>query len=216
MTKKFQKKQCEECEEELDEDVDLSNLLPFMLPGMIGQRDILAENGVVFLSGVLTETKANLILKRLWTYHFMEDYIDPVNLIVNGPGGRADCMWAIVDTMDSIKNEVHTTAMGEIASAMAMIFFAGTQRKISENTLCMIHNFIGGEIGNYPELVASRKGTDLEYKLMIKHLIHHSKYNTETDIKKYLLKDQDHWLSASELKKHGLVDYIFKNKKRKK
>lgn len=214
MKKEHQKEQCDECEEE-DEDVDFSGLLPLVLPGMTGQRDVLAENGVVFLSGALTENKANMVVRKLWTYHFMEDYTNPVNLIISSPGGRIDCMWAIIDSMNSIKNEVHTTALGEICSAGSFIFFAGTQRKISENTLCMIHNFSGGEIGNYPELVAGRKGSDLEYKLIVKHLILHSKYKTEADVKKHLLKDQDHWLCASELKKHGLVDFIFKNKKRK-
>lgn len=211
-----QKEYCEECEEEL-EDADLSGIFPFMLPGMAAQQDILAENGVIFLSGALTENKTNSVLKKLWTYHFKEDYTDSVNIIISSsPGGRADCMWAIIDTMSSIKNKVNTIAMGEIASASSFIFFAGNIRKISENTLCMIHNFSGASIGNYPELVANRKGHDMEYKLCIQHLIRNSKYKTEAAVKKHLLKDQDHWLTANELVKHGLADEVYKNKRRKK
>lgn len=207
-----EKRYCEECEEGL-EDVDLSGIFPFMLPGMASQQDILAENGVVFLSGALTENKATSVLRQLWTYHFKQDYTDPIHLIISSPGGRADCMWAIIDTMNSIKNKVNTIAMGEIASAGSFIFFAGDTRKISENTLCMIHNFSRAAIGNYPELVASRKGHDMEYKLCIQHLISSSKYKTEAAVKKHLLKDQDHWLTANDLVTHGLADEIYRKRK---
>lgn len=200
-----------------EEDLDLSMLMPLMMPGaMGGQRDSLEENGVIFLSGGVNEKSAEYVIRKLWAYHFDEDFTDSINLIINSPGGCADSMWALIDTMSAIKNDIHTIALGCIASAGVLIFMAGDNRTMSENCMAMIHHFSSGVVGNFPDLLAARKEQDLEYQRGIKHLIRNSKYKTEKQVRDHLLKDQNHWLSAVEMKDHGLVDSIFKNKKRKK
>jgi ATP-dependent Clp protease protease subunit len=209
------KKYCEECGEEQGvEGFDIFSALS--LPQLQQPTNVLEKNNLVFLTGTITEELAKAVIKQLWTYHFTEENSEPIRLIINSPGGYSSHMWAVIDTMGAIKNEVHTIGIGELASAGAMIFVAGDVRKISENTTILIHNFFSGAIGSYPELVAARKGQDLEYKKFVDHLLRYSKYISEADVKKYLLKDQDYWLSPKELKAHGLTDVIYKNTKRDK
>jgi ATP-dependent Clp protease protease subunit len=203
--------QYEECEEE---EIDLSALMPIMMGGQ--QRDSLSENGVIFLNGPVTQKSTENILKRMWAYHFDEEYTDPLNLIINSPGGYTDAGWAVIDTMAAIKNPVRTIAMGTVASMGFMIFIAGAHRAMSENVISMIHHFSTATWGSYPELLASRKGHELEYYRGMRHLIQHSKYTTETQVKEYLLKDQDTWLSPKQMKACGLVDTIFKLPRRPK
>jgi ATP-dependent protease ClpP protease subunit len=211
--KEYNEEQCDECEEE--DDLDFSSLFS-LFPNMNQQRDTLAENGVVFLNGTINQKTADQTIRRLWAYHFEEEFVDPINLIINSPGGYSHSGWALIDTIAAIKNPVHTVAMGDISSMATLIFITGDVRKMSGNAVAMIHNFSTVAWGNYPELLAERKSWELEYKRGMEHLIRHSKYNTEKEIREYLLKDQDNWLSPKEMKKHELTDRIFKSPERKK
>lgn len=205
--------QCDDCE---NEEFDVSAIMP--MPFMMGtqQRDVLAENGVLFLTGEVSSKSTERLIKQMWAYHFDNEYTNSLNLIINSPGGYTDAGWALIDTMDAIKNPVNTIAMGNIMSMAFLIFITGAHRAMSENVISMIHHFSAGEWGNYPQLIASRKGHELEYYRGIKHLVQHSKYITEIQVREHLLKDQDNWLSPKDMKKHGLLEKIFKIRKRTK
>jgi ATP-dependent Clp protease protease subunit len=208
----------EEVVKETIEDDVAEELSSFLLPMMGGgqSRDVLDENGVIFLNGPVTAKSSESIIRKLWSYHFDSDYTGEINLILNSPGGYADAGWALIDTMSATRHHINTIAMGDISSMAVLIFVAGDTRKISENAITMIHHFSSMSYGNYPDLIAERKGHDLEYSRGMKHFLKHSKYNTETEILKNILKEQNNYLSPQQLKKHGLCDYIFKSPPRKK
>ena len=82
--------------------------------------------------------------------------IEPIELILNTPGGSADDMFAIYDTMREIQKEVpvHTKGIGKVMSAGVPLLAAGTKghRRIGENCRVMLHSVIGGHIGPMHQL----------------------------------------------------------------
>lgn len=178
------------------------------LSGANKEDNSLESRGIIFLDREINTMTISHIIKRIISLHFNPDFKDPIQLIINSPGGATDAGWALIDVMSWVKNPVRTIALGEICSMATSIFIAGDERIMGANSLAMIHQFSWGRAGNYSELVAGRKAEDLQDRMDVKHLLLHSKYKTEADIRKHVLKNTDNWLSPSEMKKHGLCDRI--------
>ncbi len=174
----------------------------------------LEESGIIFISGEITKESLERAAARLLSLHFDENWPSDreVQIILNSPGGHMDPGWALIDIMDFVRFPIRTVAVGSIASMATMIFMAGDHRVMSHRSMAMIHHFSTWNMGNYADLVASRKMEDQVYKTMIDHFIACSKYTTEEQVKKHLLHDKDNWLSPAEMKTHGLCDEITKTK----
>jgi ATP-dependent Clp protease protease subunit len=203
-----------------DEEEGETQIIPFdLLQAMMSngkQDDSLEARGIIFLDKEINSMTVGHIIKRIMSLHFNPDFKDSIQLILNSPGGSTDAGWALIDVMAWVKNPVRTIALGEICSMATSIFISGDERVMGSNALAMIHQFSWGRAGNYSELVASRKAEDLQDKMDIKHLIKHSKYKTEADVRKHLLQDTDNWLSPEEMKKHGLCDRVLSATTRRK
>ena len=59
-----------------------------------------------------------------------------------------------------------------------------------------------------------RKIEDEYAKMIEQHLLAHCKYKTLKDLKKHVLHPLDHWMTAAEMKKHGLCDEILQERKK--
>ena len=175
----------------------------------------LEDRGIIFINSVLTKQTLERPSKRLLNLHFNSNFTDPIQIIINSPGGFTDAGWAFIDIMESIKNPITTIAIGEIASMATSIFIAGDKRIMSPNSIAMIHEFSTGTSGNYSDLVASRKAEDIEYQKDLDHLLRHSKYTSHAQITNFLLKDTDNWLTPKEMEMHGLCDEISARRRRK-
>jgi len=173
-----------------------------------GGKEQLLEQGIFLLTDQIEASSVDEIITGLLSLHYKKSFQESVQIIINSSGGSCDAGWALIDIIDYIRLPVITVALGCIASMAHMIFIAGDRRIMSANTVAMQHhhwNIIGG---SFPDLLAAQKGEQLEYNRGIKHLIRFSKYETETQIRKHILKDQDHWMSPKEMKKHGMCDII--------
>lgn len=208
---------------ELSKQEEETTIIPLeILQAMSGERpdDSLESRGILFLDKEINTHTISPIIKKILSLHFNQDFTDPIQLILNSPGGSTDAGWALIDVMSWVKNPVRTIALGEICSMATSIFISGDERIMGPNALAMIHQFSWGRAGNYSELVATRKAEDLQDQMGIKHILYHSKYKTEIEVRKHLLRDTDNWLSPSEMKKHGLCDRVLsipphrKNKKK--
>jgi len=79
-----------------------------------------------------------------------EDPEQDINLYINSPGGSVSAGLAIYDTMQFIKCDVATTALGMAASMGAFLLSAGTKGKRSAlpNTRILLHQpSVGGLAG---------------------------------------------------------------------
>ena len=81
----------------------------------------------------------------------MKEVIMPIEMVISTPGGNADDMFAIYDTMRSIRDEVpiKTRGIGKVMSAGVVLLAAGTkgERSIGKNCRIMLHSVIGGHVG---------------------------------------------------------------------
>ena len=174
-----------------------------------GHNPDLEDKGVLFLEDDISKHSLSRLTRKLVALHFDDDFKDWIQLIINSPGGYCDAGWALIDLMAWCKNPIRTIAMGEICSMATSIFIAGDDRMMSPNCSTMIHQFSDYGAGTYGDLIAKKKGWEIEMSKEIAHLIRCSKYKTEAEVKKNILKAHDHWLSPQEMKKHGLCDSVF-------
>lgn len=200
-----------------DEDDEERQVIHVMqLPTMQGgEVNDLESRGVIILDREITKQTLAHASAKLLSYHFNEKWDEPIQLILNSPGGYLDAAWAFIDIMDSIRVPIRTIAMGEIVSAAAMIFVNGDERIMSPNSSAMIHHFSTMTGGSYPELVASRKSEDLQADRIIDHFLRNSTvYKTAKQVEDKILLSHDNWLSPKEMKRHGLCDVVIKPRRK--
>jgi len=174
---------------------------------------------VVFISGIITEDTAIQISSRLLSIDMMNKTngkVEPINLILNSPGGDLNAAWQICDIMDFISTPVYTIGLGQIASAALLILMNGEtgNRKITDRSACMSHEYSWGTEGNHDQLLATSK----EFNNIIKRMITHYKECTgltEAVIKKDLLNGSDCWLTPKMAKRYNIVDTIVLSNKTK-
>lgn len=181
----------------------------------LDQSNFLSERGIILINTDIDKQSLAIATEALLEYHFDPEFQEDVQIILNSPGGYTDAGWAFIDIMDFVRYKIKTIAVGEIASMATDIFVNGDERIIAPHTSIMIHPHSGGNDGKYHELVASRKMEDLEHQRRMNHYLERSKYSSEEDVKKFILKETDNWLTPEEMLEHGLADKISKSNKTK-
>jgi ATP-dependent Clp protease protease subunit len=145
----------------------------------------------------------------------MTNSFHPITMVVNSGGGSVNAAWQICDIMDYIVTPVHTTGLGQIASASLMIFMNGEpgNRLITEKTSIMSHLYSWGAAGSHNNLISVNKEFKSTYDRMMAHYINCTGLN-QKKIEKELLCEHDTWLTAQEAVKFNIADEIIKTKKK--
>ena len=86
----------------------------------------LLRDRVILLEGEVSDQMANLIVAQL-LFLESEDSTKDINLYINSPGGSVTAGMAIYDTMQSIKPDVITVAVGLAASMGSIILCGGAK-----------------------------------------------------------------------------------------
>lgn len=140
-----------------------------------------------------------------------EEINQPIELVINTPGGRITDMNAIYDTMRYIRKdcEIHTTGIGQVMSAGVVLLAAGTKgkRKIGKNCRVMIHQASAGAMGLTHEINNEVKEIEYNQEQYIRVLSEETKMSVKT-IKAMLAKNVNVYLSAEESVKLGIADII--------
>jgi ATP-dependent Clp protease, protease subunit len=84
---------------------------------MMDLLTLFPEERAVLLCGPIFDDLANLVVAQLLFLHF-DDPVRPIHLMINSLGGGVCAALAIRDTMDFIKQPVHTCCL-EVAGGMA-------------------------------------------------------------------------------------------------
>lgn len=166
----------------------------------------LLKERIIFLSGEVNETTANLIVAQL-LFLQAESSTKDISIYINSPGGFVYDAFAIYDTMKFIKNDIQTVGIGVQASAAAFILSSGTKGKrfLLPNATVMIHQPSSGTSGKVTD-----QEIDLQESLRIKHLLESIiAENTSQPIEKvHADMERDKWLTSQEAKDYGIVDQI--------
>ena len=168
--------------------------------------DLLLENRIIFLEGVINDSAANqLVMKFLFLQY--ENRSQGISFYINSPGGSVSSTLAIYDTMQFIDCPVNTYCIGMAASGAAVLLAGGVKgRRYSlPHSKVMIHQpygQVGGQISDIEiqaeEIVKSKQVIN---EILAKH--------TGQPIER-IAKDteRDRYLSAIQAKEYGLVDEV--------
>lgn len=169
----------------------------------------LTNLGAYMLFEEIHEDSSLRLCEYLLKANMICDPRDTLTLFINSPGGSVTDGWAIIDVMEASRVDIQTVALGCIASMGVLIFVAGTKGKriMAPKTAVMTHQFSTAFFGKQHELIAARKFHDTLEQQFIQHFLRHTKM-TEKQIREFLLKPSDTWLTAEECLKLGICDEI--------
>lgn len=128
-----------------------------------------------------------------------------VLLRINSPGGSVVDGLAIYDAIARMPQKVTTRIEGIAASMASVIALAGDEVTMSENSLYMIHNVWGGEVGGSTDL---RKAADLMDKMGDRLVSIYMSKTGESEEQIRAWMDEETWFDSSEAVKAGFVDSI--------
>jgi ATP-dependent Clp protease, protease subunit len=166
----------------------------------------LLRERIVFLGTEVTEDLANVIAAQL-LFLEAEDPDKDIDLYINSPGGSAYAGLAIYDTIQYVKPDVRTIAVGISMSAAAMILTGGSagKRMALPNAKIMIHQGSAGFRGT-PTDIEIHAHEVLSVRLRMAEIIaEHSKRPLEAVMKDI---DRDHFLTPEEAIDYGLIDKV--------
>ena len=172
----------------------------------MGIGDLLLENRIVFMDGVINDAVANLIVMKL-LFLQSESKNQDIHLYVNSPGGSVTATMAIYDTMQFIDCDVATYCVGLAASGGAVLIAGGTKEKrhILPHAKMMIHQPYGEVGGQVSDIEIQAKDIIDTREILNGILAKHTGQPIETIAKD---TDRDHYMTAGQAKEYGLVDLI--------
>ncbi|WP_043534131.1 ATP-dependent Clp protease proteolytic subunit [Actinomyces polynesiensis] len=177
---------------------------PMALGDAVYQR--LLKERIIWLGGEVRDDNANAICAQLLLLA-AEDPDADISLYINSPGGSVTAGMAIYDTMQYIKPDVSTVAMGLAASMGQFLLTAGAigKRYVTPHTRVLLHQPLGGAGGSATDI---RINADLILK-MKKELAEITAERTGKTVEQIEADaDRDHWFSAQEALEYGFVDRV--------
>ncbi len=165
----------------------------------------LLKDRVIFLSGEINDSVSNIIVSELLYLDSLNN--DDIFLYINSPGGSVSAGMAIYDTMNYIKSDVKTIAIGLAASMGAFILANGTKGKRCslKNSEIMIHQPLGGTSGQATDIKIAAEHI-LKTKDKINKILADVTGNSLKKIEKDT--DRDNFMDAKEALDYGLIDQI--------
>ena len=161
---------------------------------------------IVFISGEVNDEMANAICAQL-LFLQSQDAKKEISVYVNSPGGSVTAGLAIYDTMQFVKGPVATHCIGPAASMGAAPLTAGAKgrRFALPNARIMIHQPWGGAEGKASDIEITAKEI-LRLKEILNGILAKHSGQKMADVVKDT--DRDHFMSAEEAKKWGLIDEV--------
>ncbi len=166
----------------------------------------LLKDRVIFLGSPIDDSVANTVIAQL-LFLAAEDPDKDISLYINSPGGSITAGMAIYDTIQYIRPDISTIAIGMAASMGAFLLAAGTKGKrfALPNSEIMIHQPLGGAQGQASDIQIHAKRI-LEMKDKLNEILAE---RTGQAIEKIAIDtDRDNFLSAEEAKNYGIIDNI--------
>ena len=168
--------------------------------------DLLLENRIVFVEGVINDAMANLTVMKLLFLQY-ENKNQEISFYINSPGGSVTATLAIYDTMQFLQPPISTYCVGLAASGGAILLAGGTKGKrfALPHSKIMIHQpwgQVGGQVSDIQiqaeEILRNRETLN---QILAKH--------TGQPLERIAREtERDRYLTAAEAKEYGLVDDV--------
>ena len=167
---------------------------------------LLLRNRIIFLGTPINDQVANLIVAQM-LFLDREDPGKDISLYINSPGGLVYGGLAIYDTMQLIRADVRTIAVGSTASMGTVLLAAGTKGKRSAlpNATIHLHPAGGGGQG-YAQDVEIQARELLRINARLHRILAHHTGQTEARIATDF--ERDRYMTAREAADYGLIDEV--------
>ena len=169
----------------------------------------LLNDRIIFLSEEVNDTTASLVVAQL-LYLEAQDPDKDVQLYINSPGGSITAGMAIYDTMQYIKCDVATIAVGMAASMGAFLLSAGTKgkRMALPNAEIMIHQPSAGTQGQVTDMAIHLKRFQTIKERMNRILAENCGQSIDVVT---TACERDNFMTAEEAKAFGLIDRVLEH-----
>jgi ATP-dependent Clp protease protease subunit len=167
----------------------------------------LLKERIIFLGSEVRDDNANAICAQMLLLA-AEDPEKDIFLYINSPGGSVTAGMAIFDTMQWVKPDVATVAMGLAASMGQFLLSAGTpgKRYATPHARIMMHQPSGG-IGGTASDIKIQAEQMLHIKRQMAGLIAEHTGQSLEQIEKD--SDRDRWFTAEQAKDYGFIDHVY-------
>ena len=168
----------------------------------------LLADRIIFLGTPVVDQIANVVMAQLLHLE-SEDPEQDINVYINSPGGSIYAGMAIYDTMNFVKCDVATTALGMAASMGAFLLAAGAEGKRSAlpNTRILLHQpaVYGGFAGQVSDVEIHAKELMQTKDRLNEILANHTGQPIEKIERD---TDRDYIMGAEEAVEYGVIDRV--------
>ena len=170
----------------------------------------LLKDRIIFVSGVIDDDLANIIIAQL-LFLEKENEKEDIQMFVNTPGGNISSGLAIIDTMNYIKCDISTTAVGMAASMGSVILASGSKGKRFSlpNSKILIHQPLGGVEGQASDIAIEAEEI-LKMKEVLNKILAKATGQKISQIEKDV--DRDKYFTAKEAKEYGIIDKVVRKR----
>ena len=171
----------------------------------------LLKDRIIMLSGPIDDNTANSVIAQL-LFLDAQDSEKDIYIYINSPGGSVSAGLAIYDTMNFIKADVQTIAMGMAASMGSFLLTAGEKGKrfALPNAEIMIHQPLGGAQGQATEIEIAARHILQTRERLNKILAERTGQPMEVIERD---TNRDNYMTAQQAKEYGLIDEVMVNSK---
>ncbi len=171
----------------------------------------LLKDRIVFLEGAIDSYASGLVVAQL-LFLEAQDPDKDIYIYINSPGGEINAGMAIYDTMQFVKCDVVTTAIGMAASMAAVLLASGTEGKryALPHASVMIHQPLGGAEGQAVDIEIRAKEIMRLKRELNAILSKHTRQSLEGIEKD---TDRDFFMTAQEALEYGLIDKVISSKR---
>ena len=168
----------------------------------------LLKERIIILTGEINDQMSSSICGQL--LYLSSISREDILIYINSPGGSVSAGMAILDTMHYVPCSISTICMGMCASMAAVLLGAGCKGKrfALPNSEVMIHQPLGEMAGQARDMEIAAEHI-LQMKDRLYHILADSTGRTMKQISADC--DRDHYMSAKEAVKYGIVDDIIQN-----
>lgn len=170
----------------------------------------LLKDRIIFVSGQIRTDMANTIIAQL-LFLEKENPQEDIQMFINSYGGEVTAGMAMLDTMNYIKCDISTIAVGLAASMGTILLANGTKGKrfALPHSKIHIHQPMGGVKGQASDIAIEAediiKTREALYNILSKRT-GRSKVQIEKDA------DRDKYFTAKEAQQYGLIDKVIRKR----
>nr|WP_108491863.1 ATP-dependent Clp protease proteolytic subunit [Promicromonospora sp. AC04] len=169
----------------------------------------LLKERIIWLGSEVRDENANAISAQMMLLA-AEDPDKDIWLYINSPGGSITAGMAIYDTMQWVKPDVATVAMGMAASMGQFLLSSGAKGKryATPHARVMMHQPSGGIGGTATDVRINAQLIMHMKKVLAELTAEQTGQPLDTIIKD---NDRDNWFTAPEALEYGFIDHVVEN-----